>query len=393
MTTIQFHILQSLPPNLINRDENGRPKTAIFGGALRARVSSQAWKAAIRRHPTWASLPRSVRSRGHVSLLADELKSQTDNEATRMAIAAVVLEACVGRLSDNREALQTNTFLAPDEIKSIVDLTVLHWDDLLSAVPAPKGEAESDKAYNRRVAEAAKAGAAVGKKINAQLTKSFVNRTSAYDLALFGRMLASAPTLSMEAAANVNHAFTVNKVAVESDFFTGMDDVPLETGQIQASMLDFTDYTSGVVYRYLMVDYDQLVRNLDGDADYAKEVLKHFMVAMTRAIPSGKNTSFGDSRSLPDLLLAEVRRDNFAYSLANAFETPVQSRGQGLLVPAAAALDTYWLDQKTMWGTSANNTVLLKSSRIPDETLPNLAEKKVPSFTAWSESIIAALEV
>lgn len=394
MTTIQFHILQSLPPNLINRDENGRPKTAQFGGYLRARVSSQAWKAAIRKHPTWNDMPRSVRSRGHVALLADELKSQSDNEAKRLAVAAIVIEACFGKLSDNRDSLQTNTFLAPDEIKLLADQAITYWPELADAVPDPKGEDESDKAYTRRVATAKKAGETVGKKIRSLMEKTFANRSTAYDLALFGRMLASAPTMSIDAALNVNHAISVNRIAVESDFFTGMDDIPVETGQLQASMLDFTDYTSGAFYRYLVVNFDQLVYNLTGDVDYAKQVLKHFMIAMTRAIPSGKNTAFGDSRSLPDLLLAEVRRDNFAYSLANAFEAPIQTRGsQGLLTPAATALEAYWLDQRNMWETSANHTVLLKSSRISDEALPTLAEKKVQSFTEWSESVIAALEV
>lgn len=388
MTTIQFHILQSLPPNLINRDENSRPKTAFFGGVLRTRVSSQAFKAAIRNHPIWNDMPRSTRSRGHVAVLADELKPQTDDEAVRMGIAAVVLEACFGKLSNDRDALQTNTFLAPDEFKMIADLTIEHWDELLAAVPPKKGEGESDKAFARRAAEASKTGKAVGKKIYAKIEKTFANRTTAYDLALFGRMLASAPVLGMEGAVSVNHAFTVNKVSVESDFFTGMDDL-----EAQASMLDFTDYTSGVLYRYTMVNYEHLIRNLDGDVATANEVLKRLMVAMTHAVPSGKNAAFGDTRSLPDFVMAEIRKDNFAYSLANAFESPVQARNQGILAPAAAALDAYWKDQAEMWGTSANHTIVLKSGRIPTEALPNLAGKTVPTFTTWAETIIAALEV
>lgn len=389
MTTIQFHILQSLPPNLINRDENSRQKTAYFGGALRTRVSSQAFKAAIRNHPVWDDMPRSTRSRGHVAQLAEELKSKTDKEETRTAIAAIVMEACFGKLAEDRQSLMTNTFLAPDEFKMIADLTLEYWDELLAAVPPKKGEAEGDKAFARRAAEASKIGKTVGKKIFAKTEKSFIHRTTAYDLALFGRMLASAPTLGMEGAVSVNHAFTVNKVAMESDFFTGMDDL-----ENQASMLDFTDYTSGVLYRYMMVDYNQLVRNLSGDIDYANEVLKRFMFAMTRAIPSGKSASFGDSRSLPDFLLAEIRKDNYAYSLANAFEAPIQARNnQGLVSPAAAALDAYWKDQKEMWGTAANYAFVLKSARIPDESLQNLSEKVVPTFSTWVENVVAALEV
>lgn len=45
---VDFHVLQTVPPSCVNRDDTGSPKTAVYGGATRARVSSQAWKHAIR---------------------------------------------------------------------------------------------------------------------------------------------------------------------------------------------------------------------------------------------------------------------------------------------------------------------------------------------------------
>lgn len=47
---IDIHALQTLPPSLINRDDTGAPKTAIYGGVPRQRVSSQSWKRAIRKY-------------------------------------------------------------------------------------------------------------------------------------------------------------------------------------------------------------------------------------------------------------------------------------------------------------------------------------------------------
>lgn len=35
---VDFHILQTVPPSCINRDDTGSPKTAVYGGVLRARV-------------------------------------------------------------------------------------------------------------------------------------------------------------------------------------------------------------------------------------------------------------------------------------------------------------------------------------------------------------------
>ena len=45
---VDIHVLQTLPPANINRDDAGSPKHATYGGVRRARVSSQAWKRAAR---------------------------------------------------------------------------------------------------------------------------------------------------------------------------------------------------------------------------------------------------------------------------------------------------------------------------------------------------------
>ena len=45
---VDVHVLQTVPPSCVNRDDTGSPKTAVYGGAVRARVSSQAWKRAVR---------------------------------------------------------------------------------------------------------------------------------------------------------------------------------------------------------------------------------------------------------------------------------------------------------------------------------------------------------
>lgn len=47
---IDIYALQTVPPSLINRDDMGAPKTAIFGGVPRQRVSSQSWKRAVRKY-------------------------------------------------------------------------------------------------------------------------------------------------------------------------------------------------------------------------------------------------------------------------------------------------------------------------------------------------------
>ena len=48
MNLIERHMLQSFPVNCLNRDQFGSPKSTVFGGVPRARISSQCWKRAIR---------------------------------------------------------------------------------------------------------------------------------------------------------------------------------------------------------------------------------------------------------------------------------------------------------------------------------------------------------
>ena len=51
---VQLHLLTHYPPSNLNRDDTGRPKTALVGDATRLRVSSQSQKRAWRTSDTFA---------------------------------------------------------------------------------------------------------------------------------------------------------------------------------------------------------------------------------------------------------------------------------------------------------------------------------------------------
>lgn len=55
----QLHVLTSYPPSNLNRDDLGRPKSAVVGGVARLRVSSQslkrAWRTWIQGSSQWTS--------------------------------------------------------------------------------------------------------------------------------------------------------------------------------------------------------------------------------------------------------------------------------------------------------------------------------------------------
>ena len=70
------HVLQTVPPSCVNRDDTGSPKTAVYGGVNRARVSSQAWKRAMRLEFKNLFEPSQIgyRTKNIKNLLVEEMK-------------------------------------------------------------------------------------------------------------------------------------------------------------------------------------------------------------------------------------------------------------------------------------------------------------------------------
>jgi CRISPR system Cascade subunit CasC len=182
------------------------------------------------------------------------------------------------------------------------------------------------------------------------LHKETKDRTGAPDIALFGRMLAEKPDLNIDAACQVAHAISTHRVNMEMDFYTAVDDL-LAQGEILtaegeeevgAGMMGFTSFNSACFYRYARIHWQQLVKNLDGDAALAKRTVEGFLRAAIDAIPSGKQNSFA-AQNPTSLALAVVREDGKSWNLANAFEKPVRpGRETGLIEPSIQALDTFW---------------------------------------------------
>src|SRR5512133_3476303 len=93
-TIIDVHVLQTVPPSNLNRDDTGSPKTAVFGGVRRARVSSQAWKRATRLAFDTLLDPSElgVRTKRIVELVAEriaELSPGLSERATELATGVV----------------------------------------------------------------------------------------------------------------------------------------------------------------------------------------------------------------------------------------------------------------------------------------------------------------
>jgi CRISPR system Cascade subunit CasC len=328
---IELHILQNFAPSNLNRDDTGNPKDTEFGGVRRARVSSQAIKRSIRLHPVFAKttdVKPAIRTRWMTRLLAEALvdAGKKDEEAKEVANAFSVQYS---KLEEKKGRTSVLLYLSKSEIEKAVKALTDQWKDITKNLKDGKSP-ELDA-------------------LTKELFKELKDRTSAPDIALFGRMLAEKPELNIDAACQVAHAISTHRVNMDMDFYTAVDDLTRDD-EAGAGMMGVTAFNSACFYRYARIDWDLLVRNLDGDKELARKTVEGFSRAAALAIPSGKQNSFA-AQNPPDFMLGVVRKDGQSWSLANAFETPVKPNSEGGLMSASIKkLNDYWAKLNKVYG-------------------------------------------
>jgi len=343
MTLIALHLLQNHAPSNLNRDDNGDPKDALFGGTRRARISSQALKRSIRWSESFRSafanspellawrtqlLPEQVRDRIAGLELADEVKHAVVQAAARLG------------KSEGRATSEANA----DERVKTAQLMFLT-------------DAEIDQLASKLVQIAREQGV---KALDALSGDKLVSAIGEYephaaDIAMFGRMTTSSPFKNVEAAVQVAHAISTHAVEQEFDFYTAVDDISGEAG---AGFIGETTFNSATYYKYFSIDWNALVKNLQNDSAVAALTVRALIKAALFAIPSGKQNSFA-AHNLPDLVLVEVRPQRIALSYANAFVKPVRaSARQSLMEASAEALQSYIPQINSMYGLHAERAFL-----------------------------------
>ena len=194
--------------------------------------------------------------------------------------------------------------------------------------------------------------------------------TTATDIALFGRMVAEVKkgAMTVTAASQVAHAISTNKVEMEFDFFTAVDDLQ-QTGETGAGMMGTVEFNSSCFYRYLNVDVGQLTTNLGDDPELACQTVAAFIRAAVLAVPTGKQNSMA-AQNPPSFVMAVVR-NNGLWSLANAFVKPVWPKKDEDLVSASIErLDAYWQQLADNYGAGAVQAKAVMT--MHDESLSNL---------------------
>ncbi len=364
---VELHLLQNFAPANLNRDDTGSPKDCVFGGHRRARISSQSFKRAIRTEFKIEKLidqaNLSKRTTRAAEAIAARLKAQGQPEEAARTVATAALAGLGIKMAEGRSKYLL--LLAEQELDTAASICLQNWEDLRAAV------AEA-AARNKPVS--------LPDSVKKALQNSLDGGRAA-DLALFGRMIADLPEKNVEASCQVAHAISTNKVEMEFDFYTAVDDLKPDDNA-GADMLGTIEFNSSCFYRYANIDTEHLLKNLGGDVDLAVRTVAAFLRAAVEAIPTGKQNSMA-AHNPPSLMLTVVRARG-QWNLANAFLTPIRPQGAANLVQGSvAALDAYWGKLAGMYGV--NGLVGVQLATTEPEYLKTLAGNRLPSV----EQVIA----
>ncbi|MET8215123.1 type I-E CRISPR-associated protein Cas7/Cse4/CasC [Streptomyces hirsutus] len=349
---IDVHVVQTVPPANLNRDDQGNPKEAIYGGVRRSRVSSQAWKRASRRHfDAQAPEPdRATRTKRIISELTTRISRNTGLDREDAGRIAAALLAQLG-LSQGKKAGDTAylLFYGNAQLDAVAALVTDHAADLA----ALDEKAFTEAVKELPVAENFKTGHPTG-------------------VALFGRMVADIPKLNVDAAVQVAHALSTHETQLEFDYFTAVDDQN-EQDETGAGMIGTIGFNSATLYRYATVGFAQLTDNLGGDTEAALHALDRFVDSFALSAPTGYQNSFAH-RTRPSLVAVVVRTDQ-PVNLVSAFEEPVAAEA-GIQANSARRLAEEHITATQVWGdtplyAAASHTFTTREPRTKDtaETL------------------------
>lgn len=344
MKHLELHILQSVPVSCLNRDDLGSPKTAMFGGIQRSRVSSQSWKRAVRELAK-EMLPHRFtgeRTRLIVEPLRDALLKHGEADTKTALQNAVKLADALATFDKDaekkKEKFQVKTlfFTLPNEIDAMA-AKFMETKDVKKSLKSAGDDLCKDAA----------------------------------DLALFGRMVASAPDLKLEGAAMFSHALSTHKSDNEIDFFSALDDLQPED-ETGAGMTGTLEYNASTYYRFVALNLDMLAdaKHLGTlPLEERQEVVAVFVESVLKAIPAARKNSM-NANTVPGYVLCVLRETGHPIQLINAFEQAVWSQhGQGMLQPSIKKMEEEYTRLQDTWGVGGT------ALRMPEISLATLMEE------------------
>lgn len=383
MKHLELHIVQSVPVACLNRDDLNSPKTAVFGGVQRARVSSQSWKRAIREMAK-SELDCKDQFKGKRSrLFVDKISSELERLGEKKEIANH-LALCAGhylaKLDPKQQGkVKTLVFLSPLEYQVFANVLLNLKDgekqtliDAVAQIDMEKLSADEDleeeqeeeskeKKRGKKKLSAKQFSKIIAKTLKTPIERAFKGEKieskglpkDAADIALFGRMVANDHSLTVEAASMFSHALSTHKVDNEIDFFSAVDDLqPRE--EPGAGMTSTLEFNSATYYRFAALNLDMLADTEHLAAmtqEERKNVVRVFVEATIKAIPGARKNTM-NSNTLPVYVFGIVREKGHPIQLVNAFENPVRS-SQGYVTMSIERLKTEYQKLTDTWGIEA----------------------------------------
>lgn len=408
---LQIHTLTSYPGTLLNRDDVGFAKRLPFGGVTRTRVSSQCLKYHWRRFEgehALASLdvPPSFRSRRTFDLLIaqpliDEGYPRRLVHGAVLALMERVLNGKKASRSDIADAIAPREGEAPADKLRTNQITVMGAPELryLRQLAASKIDTIR-RLFPDAFDDPDLALSPHFDKIVSELrgfSKAGIKRAlrglqlaSGLDAAIFGRMATSDVLARGDAAVHVAHAITTHEEESESDYFSAVDQLKTDSGELGGGHINSSELTSGLFYGYVVIDLALLVSNITGceqaawkqaDRSLAAEVAER-MIHLIATVSPGAKVGSTAPYSYAQLLLAEMG-DAQPRTLANAFQSPAPRRD--VLRASYRQLIDYLRQMDQMYGqqTERRLAAITPADMLVDP--PGIDERvSVPAIAAWA---------
>lgn len=389
---IQIHTLHNYPAALLNRDDAGLAKRLSYGNAIRTRISSQCQKRHWRVADDVYSLSALAASLGmeleqRSTYFMDEVKKQLVEKSVPEAVAIGAVEGLIEGMKLNRDAKKKDKvktseviLLGTKEVEYLRDFTLpiaLQHTEAKTALKAVKDAVD-----------------AAGKDFKENL-KTMLSQSGLVS-AMFGRMVTSDVLTSRDAAVYVAHAFTVHEAQVENDYFTVVDDLLRESGELGSAGIFDTELASGLYYGYVVVDVPQLVANLEGvkiencfkvgadQRELAAKVVHHLLHLIATVSPGAKRGSTAPFE-WAKFMLVETG-DWQPRSLAGAFQNALDTDGDKIRERAVSQLANELQRLDAAYGAPSERRFL----SVDDCNVPGAERLPLSSLTQWVQDRIVS---
>ncbi|MFK0043914.1 type I-E CRISPR-associated protein Cas7/Cse4/CasC [Streptomyces sp. NPDC090741] len=413
--------IQSTPYASANRDRNGSPKSAVYGGVLRGRESSQHQKYHHRQAAQEMLGVTAYRTRATTLEAVKQLTDRGWDRQDALTAVQMLLLSCQVKGFGITDGGGTNALLLLPSaaITELADLVDARRDDFAPYIAAAHAGLDKEAARKTKASKTAakpdEAETADGedgepaedqgrmKILTDQVKKATdkktgfltpnsvltILRTRNAIVAAYGRMLANEPGSTVESAIQTAHALSTHAITTQIDSFTAVDDIIKELGEASgAGHMGEQRFNSATFYRYSTLNVTKLRSNLEGDHATARDTVEAFLRAACAPRNVGK-VSGTAPHTVPHLVYAAVRTDR-PVNLAGAFEEPVPATATGgYLTASMARLDAHAGAHHRFLGTSrlTGHTHLT----LADQTFTHLGERS-DSFDELVATTLATLD-